>query len=497
MTILDQAKRDIAKFIATECYDDPYLFNRVIMRGPEPWSGVENNVQGQREWLDVIVNNRVTNLVTANAMGKSWGIGGFIMPWWAITRPGSQITVYGPSHSLVLNGVWATCLAACNGSYLPNEQWRKPAININAKERRGGYGDPIITFPNGSIIICKSSDKIERLQGIRRPQNLVITEESTGLDKRYWDALDSLNATKLIHLCNPLTKSCEAYNRYLAGLNYTGDPELSIASIRVSAFDSPHANYSLSPWGLASKSLIEDFRRNYGEHSPEYRARILAEWPSDDFEYLFTPDLISRSTSMEAAEKAKYYREREPYTDIIMSVDVGLEKSKTVITIRDKFGILEMISEHMTIENTALRIQQLVAKHNISTGNIIYDGNGSTGTELGLALSAIGITNAYAFFGGDCAAKWGRGMANARSSAAYALARAMGNPDRPFHIPPTLPAYDDLYKEMTAIRTISRGDGKAALEDKADLKRKLHGKSPDHIDSLCMSFAYEAMSSAR
>jgi hypothetical protein len=494
MTKVDAAKLNIARFIREDCYNDPALLSEVILRGQPLWSGREFGIDGQMEWCRYLVEYRSLCLITGHSMGKSMAVGEVFIPWFALTRPNSLVLVYAPSYSAILNNLWRGLHNAFFGAYLPDGSFRKPAIEIAARFRHGGVGNPTCTLPNGSQIIALSSDKVERLQGIRRPETMIVTEESSGLPDYYWQAIRSINAVKLIHIGNPLTKHCEFYNLYSQGLKYQGPPHLGVKTIQLSSLDSPHAHLDQSPWGLASRMLIEDYKRSYGENSPEYRARVLGQWPSDDYEDLLDLATLDRCLSPATREYADARRKRDPHARRFLSCDVGLGKgdSKTVITVRDDYGVLEMIASQMLIEEAAQRISRVAAEYGVEHHNIVYDGSGDSGSRLQAALHALGMGAAWPYYGGDTSdVAWGKGYFNARASIAYAFANRISRESDPFHIPGDLDCLKPLLEELRGLRAIYRGDGKSALEDRDALKKRLR-RSPDHADSLLMSFAYAA-----
>src|SRR4051794_38182160 len=52
-----------------------------------------------------------------------------------------------------------------------------------------------------------------------------------------------------------------------------------------------------------------------------------------------------------------------------------------------------------------------------------------------------------------------------------------------------IPDDDNLKAELSNIRYKVRSDGKRQLEDKAETKKRLNGRSPDRFDAMMMSYA--------
>jgi hypothetical protein len=492
MTEIEKAKDRIARFIREDCFDDPIKLNKYILNGPELWSGREMGVDGQVEWCEHLINYRQLVLISGHATGKTFFIALAIL-WFAITRPNSQVSVYGPCYGAILNGIWRHLRNTIKGEFSSDGRFRKPAIDLKADFKSGGIGNPKIVLGNGSEIIAYSSDKPEKLQGIRRPQTLIVVEEASGCPDFYFDAIRGIGATKILYIGNPLTKSCQLYQLYKQGLEYSGPPHIGIKTCQLSSLQSPDAHLDVSPRGMASKSMIEDFIRNHGVNSPEYRARILGEFPSDDYENLIDLAALDRSMSPATREYAEARRKQDPYSRRILSCDVGLGKgdSRSVIVVRDDYGVLDMVSLQMSIGETAQKMSRVAAEWGVEPHNIVYDANGDTGTRLGKALEAQSIYGVFPFFGGDTSDRWGKGYAQARSAVAYAFSNRLSRQDDPFHLPGDLDSLKLLTEELRALRVINRGDGKSALEDRDALKKRLR-RSPDHADALCMSFAPDA-----
>ncbi|WP_165076013.1 hypothetical protein [Paludisphaera rhizosphaerae] len=480
--------------------DDPSLFTEAVLGSQPLWSGKSRGVVGQREWADLLVDYSEVVVAAGHALGKSHLIS-VVACWWAWTRPGSLVVVFSPSLGSLLETTWTSIARTLNGYHFGGREY-KPRLDLGATISKGGQSRPSIVFPNRSRILGFASNKEESLSGFHNADLLAILDESSGLNPFVFSAVAGLGARRTLILGNPLTRNCEFYTRFQLGLEARKKglpPAVSSIAVRVPSTDSPHAGIAHSPLGLADATWLQRRREEEGEHSAWFRAHVLAEWPAEEAEVLIPVDVLDYALSDDCRTAAEAYRRRAKPGEnpIIISADVGqgVGKAKSVILARDSFGVLEMVADaHLGIEGAAQAVARLKHKYGVPDSSITYDGNGDTGTRMTAALKVEGVLNAWAFFGGDTSAEWSKNFANARSAVAYCLARRLGRghfPGVPPGSPFSIPRDKELIEELKALHGVARGDGKSALEDKAETARRLK-RSSDYADALAMSFMREA-----
>lgn len=480
--------------------DDPALFAEAVLGSQPLWSGRSRGVVGQREWADLLVEYAEVVVAAGHALGKTHLIS-VVACWWAWTRPGSLVAVFSPSLGSLLETTWSGLARTLNGYHFGGREYR-PRVDLNATISRGGQSRPSVSFPNKSRILGFASNKEESLSGFHNANLLVVLDEASGLPPFVFSAVAGLGARRTLILGNPLTRDCEFHARFQLGLEARKKglpPAASSVAVRVPSTDSPHAKIPHSPLGLADATWLQRRREEEGEHSAWFRAHVLAEWPAEESEVLIPIDDLDYACSEECRVAAQAYRERaQPGTNkVVISADVGqgVGRAKSVVLARDDFRVLEMVADpFLGVEGAASAVARLKHKYGVPDSAVSYDGGGDTGSRMAAALKAEGILNAWPFFGGDTSAEWGKNYANARSAVAYTLARRLARgyfPGVPHGSPFSLPCDKELVEELKALYGVARGDGKSALEDKAETTRRLK-RSPDFADALCMSFSREA-----
>lgn len=255
--------------------EDPALFIRKVF-GEEAWSK-------QREVLVALKTNRKVAVVGCHAPGKSWIASRYAIYFW-LRHPASVVVTTAPTWHQVDRILWreirkAAQIAESRGLRLQNTRPQEEPLWKTAKA--------------GHVMWGFSSDRPANLQGIHERKGLLILDEAAGIDERLWPALRSILAGsgwQVLALGNPDTRDCEFYS-------IVGSADW--APIRISAFDCP--NFTNEPVSAAvseatiSREYEREMRERYGEDSPIYRSKVLAEFPSDSADTLILWDWIARA----------------------------------------------------------------------------------------------------------------------------------------------------------------------------------------------------------
>ncbi len=418
-----------------------------------------------------------------------------MIPGWVWTRKNGLVIVTGPSQTLLGSVTWKEVRRAIECCpYHPQY--------LTAKVTSGIKTSPLtMEVAPGWQALGFSTTSIERLSGQHGGELLVIVEEASGVEDHVWEAIDGLNATKIIAIGNPIRAEGG-----FARLCDQGDADArngvpkheAVCHINVPSTASPDADKEKSDFGLASKGWLRRMARKYGKDSLWYRAHVLAIRPKLSHERLISPDHFDACTSDGAKARADELRllKQGGKRRIACDVGEGVGNARSVILVRDDVGFLEVTASiYKTPVDTADEIVSLAGKWRIPAESISYDGAGTTGKRLGNALEGKGLVGCRPYFGGGSG---GKRCTNMRTAAAVAFARRI-DPDtfvghdkeHPlFHIPNSehLPA---IREELLELKYELKGD-KSALEDKQSLMERL-GRSPDFADCITQSFKEEAI----
>jgi hypothetical protein len=466
--------------------DDPVYFNeKVLCRAPY-W-------QAQREWAEAVIQYRTVAIETGNMLGKGYLIGGLV-PWFIWTRKNSLAYVVGAGQTQIGAVLWKEIRRAVEGCPF----WKAGLLPMVVSPGIKSSPATAMVKP-GWGAIGLSTSTIERASGHHAANLLVIVDEASGVEDSAWQAIDGLGFSRMLVCGNPL----RADGRY-AELCDQGDNDLikgrgrsvSCRHFNVPSTASPHAHLDRSPWGMADRTWLEAMAYEHGEHSPWYRAHVLAIRPKLSHEALIPAEWLnlclaeeSKAAAMKARVDGKAGKRR-----LGCDVGEGVGKARSVIIVRDDAGILEISANQFSGPNqTAQEVCRLAQKWSVYPDSISFDGSGNTGRDLEKAL-ARSYPNLQPYYGAKSGGKY---ATNLRTACAMALARRL-NPDptrkgavfTPFHIPES-EHVRPMFRELEELRYRLAGE-KTELEAKEDLVLRL-GRSPDYGDCLAMTWREEAL----
>jgi hypothetical protein len=460
--MVTEARRILAAI--DRCRDDPCGFHEHVLGRPRFHAR-------QAEIARACVANRVVVCPGAHQVGKSWAAASLIL-WWLYTRRPSKVVVTSPAYSQLIGVMWEAVRAAYTRSRLP----LGPSRALLHESLRLGPDH---------YAVALSTNEPERLQGHHGPAVMVVTDESSLIRDEIWAAIESLGYVLLLILGNPIRARCrfrDYYRRARQGIH-------GYAYVHLTAFDSPHAHLTDEqvragglPAGLTSRTWIDSVRVMYGEHSPYWLSRVLAEFPDSDELVVFPEAWLER-----CADDAIRPRELGRSRWIACDPAGGTGRDRSGLLVRDEHRVLALESSaDWGLSDCADRISTLQRLYRVPSDHIVYD---ATGLGLGLDghLAMKGIHDAIPFKGGESG---GMEWTNMRTAAAMS-ARARLNPalanHRPFYCPPEVLA--QLKPELEQLKLLpDRTDARRQqLEAKEELVKRL-GRSPDLGDVFCISF---------
>jgi hypothetical protein len=456
-------KGDHARFVSTVLGDDgrPRPSGR---RSASLWSR-------QRQICRSVDRHRTTVVVAGNSVGKSYVTARILLSF-LYTRPNGIVFSTAPSQHQLEAVLWKEVRRAHAASALP----------------LGGKICPSplkLELAPGWVAYGHATNKIERITGHHAEDLLALVDEGSGVTDAIYEAIASLNPSRVLVIGNPLWPFGRFFE--LAQLGEDGAPGVNL--IRVPSTESPHAHLARSPVGMADRTWLEAMAAEYGVGSIWWLAHVLARFPGD------TSESLLPSAWLDLAGRAIHVRSGP----VRIAVDLagGTGGDRAVIIVRDDNGILHVESSNLwNLETTATRVALLAQRFEVEPAKISYDAGG-LGVDFANRLAAVGIVGARGYLGAVKA----KNAINLRSAAARELRRrldpnrtvqaAPGSqvlvPQRPFAIPAHYLA--ELRPELAALRTELDKDGRFALEPKEKMVARLR-RSPDLADALIQSFAF-------
>lgn len=497
-----------AKALATILHllrDDPNRFNDLVLCRGAYWSK-------QVEICEALCRYKTVVVATGNSIGKSF-LGAGIIAWWLYTRPGAQVVATAPSQTLLGTVLYKELRKAIRRA-------RAKGVPLPGRVTDSANASPqMLTIDAaGWYSLGISTTSVERISGQHAGDLLQVIDEGSGIEEAIWEGLDSQSPSKRLILGNPLTIDTKFHQAYLLGLKQRDDPEIpdhrKTVSIRIESTEGPDVHLERSPVGLADATWLAEMEETWGKESLWWRTHIQALFPESSTEALIPIAWI------EAACSAPRTRPTH-WESVSLSIDIaaGVDRDRTVILVRDYYGVLELVqSATMEIPEAARVMHQLCGKWRIPADRIVYDANG-IGRDLPPELEIYGIRGCFPYFGGS---KQGGGsrFSNLRTRCGWALRKrldpkrrkagelpapppkntvrrllpgadpseqAMPVRQAPFHIP--MEAWTPaLVDELKMLKYFNVDSSKIGLELKKDLVKRI-GRSPDLADALIMSEA--------
>ena len=211
-------------------------------------------------------------------------------------------------------------------------------------------------------------------QGYHQKNILVVVDECPGLRPEIINALESLATSGNAHalwIGNPTEPSGHFYEAFT-------DP--SFAKFKVSAFDSPNFTNEQVPNELKSKLIskewVEEKRHSWGEDSPLYVSKILAEFPAGG-----TNQIISLALCEEAKNRHIEHLPNEP---IYLGVDPArLGDDSTIYMVCKGQEITDIYEQNKTrITEVARFTEMLYEEHKVEEIRMDSIGVGSGAVDI-------------------------------------------------------------------------------------------------------------------
>jgi hypothetical protein len=315
----------------------------------------------------------------------------------------------------------------------------------------------------------KPRDTVDELassgfQGIHAARVLVVVDEAAGVPAQLWEAVEGLTTNPESRVLaighpddpsGPFAKRCAAWS-----------------AIRIPVFESPNFTGEAVPQevsrALTSPVWVDERREEWGEDSPLWKSRVLAEFPDSRED-----GLIPLHAAQQCVDQTL-----EASTPIIVSCDVArFGADRTVIGLRQGpcFRLLAVRAQSSITEVTGL-VANAVREH----GGVAHVDEVGVGAGVVDALreQKVPVVGLNAGSG----AQDGKRFVNARAEwwwtiRTLLMSGAVDLPDDP-----------GLVSELVAMRYGYDSRGRILVESKDDM-RKRGLRSPDKGDCLMLAYA--------
>lgn len=319
-----------------------------------------------------------------------------LIAWWVDTRyPHAFVASTAPSTAQIGAIVWRELRRLYDlieKRYNAGEIDHKLPGSINKDNKNNEWKDN-----NGQLIGFgrkpPEGKEDDNFQGIHDAYVLAIGDEAVGLSKEMIDALGNITSNKesrRIIIANPTNPA-----------SYMGkifrESNEAWRKFTISVFDSPNfteERHNLHPDILAKltdQSYVEDKKKEYGENSARYKARVLGEFAFDIGNALIQADDVSRAHDTEIQPSTETRPE--------MGVDVarfGDDKSVAYLYHDGHLRFLDSWEKAAGTE-TAARIDKLAKDNGVSVVKI--DGSGLGGPIVDSVVALAGSYTVISMLG--------------------------------------------------------------------------------------------------
>jgi len=438
--------KEVTKTYIEKYYNNPLLWIKEVLQ-VQLWSK-------QRQVVESVFQNRRTTVRACHSSGKTLDAACIALAFMYL-RPPAKIVTTGPSWYQVRFLLWSE-------------------INHLFKTRLQPLGFPgeifhtMLRLAEHWFAVGISPKEDVNFQGFHQKNVLVIFDEAPGVREEIAESADSLLASGNAHLLkigNPTKSSGHFYNDFR-------DP--SVQTFHISAFDTPNYTGEDVPdtirGQLITEEWVNDKRIRWGEDSPLYISRVLADFPPDIEER----QLISLALCEEAVN-----RDIEPIGEKEMGLDIArFGGDLTCYAIRQGNVILRLLfdSKRDTME-VAGRAKRLYEDEGIVKikADVIGVGSGVVDRLSEQGINVIGVNSAESAIEPDR-------YFNKRTEMWFNALEwlKVGK----------IPNDDLLIRDLTAVRYEYTSKGQYKLEPKDQTKKRL-GYSPDRGDAFVLAIHHE------
>jgi hypothetical protein len=458
---------------------DPFEYGASILEAqidpldPVEWAKKKAKIElwsKQRDIIRSIRDNRRTAVQSGHGIGKSL-TASVAASWWVDTHPPDQTLVVttAPSVKQVHAILWEEIRKIHHKAGLAGEV--QISDNWLIGNRLVGFGRK-----------PQDHDK-DAFQGLHRKYLLVILDEAAGIPEWLWGSARDIATGE--------------YNRMLAIGNPT-DPSSHFRKvcrpgsgwnvIQVSVFDSPNFTGEKVAKEVAedltSDKYVEDARKDLGEGSPMWKARVLGEFPDvDEFSVIPLGWIYEAQLRWEQWDEAG--RPRDPEWRKVIGADIArFGNDKTCFV--ERWGDAYLPPEVMPRKDTQGTASLLAQKLNPALGDLaVVDTNGvgagvydrvkalkkyAMGVNVGNRTKLKDKSGQITFYNIRAAVWW--------------HVREMLDPATGSRV--MIPPDEQLATDLSTPHWKTMPGGSIVIESKDDIRKRI-GRSPDRGDAFCLA----------
>jgi phage terminase large subunit len=459
--VRDELAREAHSWPSSRYRDDPATFTREVL-GVEPWSK-------QIEILEAIRDNKRVAIVSGHKCGKSTTLA-MIALWFYCSFPDARV-----------------CMTSVTARQVDAILYRE-VRKLFSRARRPIDGEPRELARSGikaadfREIVGFTAKEVEAIAGVSGANVLYLPDESSGIPDANFEAIEGnlAGGGRICMASNPTR--CEGYFYEAC----EGSKARFFKVIRISSEDTPNAREGreVIP-GLAGKDWIDQRREEYGEDSPFFQVRVKGRFVKNEEAKIVSLHLI------ELAEAR--WEETQAEGRLQIGIDpAGEGTDETVFAIRRGLKALTFIAvRNQTAESILVNLLGLIQEWSQPRERpfVVSDAGGEVGDKLKREIRAhLEKQDDFDFCPLDT------GKPATRQAHLYGSVRdeLWANVHAWLRAGGAIPEDTKLEKDLHApqwhpLAAYGPKHQISKATDKRDLRKILHGRSPDRGDALCLA----------
>lgn len=452
MTFSNSDLRRTAKRLVERWAPDPVLFSKEALN-VTLWDD-QADYHDQGSILRSVAKYKRTAVRSGQKTGKSTGLSCLSL-WWPLTRWRGKVVLTAPSHHQVKNILWPEVHRLYHAAPFP-------LGGKLHKDPSSGW-----ELPGGRGVICVTTDKPERMQGLSGENILFLIDEGSGYPEDLWEPIfgNLAGGGSLCTTGNPTRTS----GPYFEAFAHPGAWNL----LHIDSENNPNARTGRTVIsGLATRDFIEERRNEWGEDSAAFQVRIKGNFPSQADNAVIALGLVQAAEERWAAT---------PFDgELVLGVDVARfgDDESVIQPRRGQRTIPPEVVQGMDVVQVAGKVRQ-VAKTQRRNGEKVRVHVDEIGVGAGVVdilkqdedLTVVGVNVAET--------ATAEGYSRLRDQIWFAMKDWLKEGG-------ALHEDHRLHSELVAPTYQFDAQGRQLVESKKDIKKRL-GRSPDRADALGLS----------
>jgi hypothetical protein len=307
-------------------------------------------------------------------------------------------------------------------------------------------------------------------QGLHARFILIILDEACGIPVSLWTAIKTLmtnDNARVLAIGNPDDPGSEFAN--------VCKPSSGWNVISISAFDAPAFTGEYVPEDVAENLVtelwVDDRRKDWGEGSPLWQSKVLAEFPDVSDEYLITPAMIQKGidTEFPGIARGRYGADIARFGD---NKTVVYRNRDGQVRFEDSWGMSDTMKTSGKLVNISTKHHSTASVpmviDTVGVGGGVFDRMREQGLDVVPFVASERANRPDKFQNRRAEAFW-----------QFRLDLELGNIDLD-------PADEKLHNELMSIKWGVTSSGKIYIESKEDMRER-GVPSPDHADAAVYS----------